>query len=282
MMSGPSTSGIGDVQTICASGWSMRRDQDGGIRGATPSRYTVSSAKTICSSPLLTSTSAFATPRKGAYDAGKRARLPLRMASDTWRSFSDVQNGLSSSLASRTASPGCVLRRRRRSMRLLSADFYPVAGTDPGSTGNRTTAALPARRRSVAVRRAQGEVVPVRACLVDGAGKGGTVEQAAPVVAQPAELRIDPVHPVGIEKRRRRGTVGHREIAPAGPCTPCKIAFQPGIGRVELAMRFGDAMRVAHFDRAQTVAHDLLHRRRYVVVEKAVQGADFEGRWRLR
>ena len=133
----------------------------------------------------------------------------------------------------------------------------------------------------VAVRRPEREQRPIRPRLVHGARERRPREQPLPVRTHVREFLVDRVRPVRVEQERSRCAVCKAEGVARGPLTLRHHALEPLVGRRQRAPRFLDTVGVAVRFRPQPVEHELLLRRRDVVVEETVHRPNLERRTRI-
>jgi hypothetical protein len=128
----------------------------------------------------------------------------------------------------------------------------------------------------VAVGCAEWEKLAVRPRLVDGTRERRPGKQSPSIRTDFGERAFDRVRPVGVEQCGCGRAIGKTERVGGRPLASLHLAVEPAIGGVEKRARFRHTVRVALVGRAKAVEHDLLHRRRDVVVEEAVHRAHVE------
>jgi hypothetical protein len=134
---------------------------------------------------------------------------------------------------------------------------------------------------AIPVRRAERKVGTIRPRFIHRARKRRPREQAGSIRAQVRQRRIDRMHPIRVEQRRRSRAVGKTETIAGRPVAFRHHAVEPRKTRFEQRLCVRNTVRVARAGRADRFEHDSLHRRHHVVVEHPVHHSNLERRARV-
>lgn len=129
---------------------------------------------------------------------------------------------------------------------------------------------------------AAGKILQIRLCLGEHAPERRALLEARVVRRETRMPLADWLDLVGVEKRRRRRTVGQRERVAVRPRRGHEPPVDHVVGDRELGVGLVHAVRIALPGGAQVVGDDLLHRRIHVQVEETIAETDFPSRVDVR